>query len=72
MDLFLLGQWGVMLGMSLYVLIKGADVFLDGAKQVGQALGMSAFAIGILIVGFGTRYLNWRHQSQRYSRELLS
>ncbi len=40
--------------MSLYVLIKGADVFLDGAKQVGQALGMSAFAIGILIVGFGT------------------
>lgn len=46
--------WGVMLGISLYVLIKGADVFLDGAKQVGRALGMSTFAIGIMIVGFGT------------------
>ncbi len=43
-----------MLAVSLYVLIKGADVFLDGAKQVGRSLGMSTFAIGILIVGFGT------------------
>ncbi len=50
----MLVQWGVMLAMSLYVLIKGADIFLDGAKLVGRALGMSAFAIGILIVGFGT------------------
>lgn len=47
-------QWGVMLAMSLYVLIKGADLFLDGAKLVGRSLGMSSFAIGILIVGFGT------------------
>lgn len=47
-------EWGVLLAVSLYVLIKGADVFLDGAKKVGRALGMSAFAIGILIVGFGT------------------
>ncbi len=47
-------QWGVMLAFSLYVLIKGADMFLDGAKMVGRSLGMSAFAIGILIVGFGT------------------
>jgi cation:H+ antiporter len=46
--------WGLMLGISLYVLIKGADIFLDSAKQVGRALGMSTFAIGILIVGFGT------------------
>ncbi len=54
MEWMLLAQWGVMLAMSLFVLIKGADVFLDGAKLVGRALGMSAFAIGILIVGFGT------------------
>lgn len=54
MSTLLLVQWGVMLAMSLYVLIKGADVFLDGAKLVGRSLGMSSFAIGILIVGFGT------------------
>jgi len=54
MSLLIIAQWVVMLMVSLYVLIKGADVFLDGAKQVGKALGMSTFAIGILIVGFGT------------------
>jgi cation:H+ antiporter len=54
MDGMQLVQWAVMLAFSLYVLIKGADLFLDGAKQVGRALGMSAFAIGILIIGFGT------------------
>lgn len=47
-------MWGVMLGVSIYVLVKGADLFLDGAKLVGRSLGMSSFAIGILIVGFGT------------------
>jgi cation:H+ antiporter len=54
MDIMQLVEWSVLLAVSLYVLIKGADVFLDGAKKVGRALGMSAFAIGILIVGFGT------------------
>ena len=54
MDIMQLVEWGVLLAVSLYVLIKGADVFLDGAKLVGRSLGMSAFAIGILIVGFGT------------------
>jgi cation:H+ antiporter len=54
MEWILMAQWGVMLAMSLYVLIKGADLFLDGAKLVGRSLGMSSFAIGILIVGFGT------------------
>jgi cation:H+ antiporter len=54
MDIMQLVEWGVLLAISLYVLIKGADIFLDGAKKVGRALGMSAFAIGILIVGFGT------------------
>jgi cation:H+ antiporter len=54
MTVLIIAQWVVMLAVSLYVLIKGADVFLDGAKQVGRSLGMSTFAIGILIVGFGT------------------
>ena len=29
-------------------------MFVTGAKQVGASLGMSQFAIGVLIVGFGT------------------
>ncbi len=29
-------------------------MFVIGAKQIGAALGMSKFAIGVLIVGFGT------------------
>lgn len=39
---------------ALFVLVRGADVFVDGAKQVGAAFGMSSFAIGVLIVGLGT------------------
>lgn len=50
----LLVQWGVILVAALFVLIRGADVFITGARQVGESLGMSAFAIGIFIVGFGT------------------
>ena len=46
--------WIVFLIASLFVLIRGADVFVVGAKQIGTAFGMSKFAIGILIVGFGT------------------
>jgi len=39
---------------ALFVLVRGADVFVTGAKQVGTAFGMSSFAIGVLIVGLGT------------------
>jgi cation:H+ antiporter len=39
---------------ALYVLVRGADLFVSGAKQVGMAMGMSKFAIGVIIVGFGT------------------
>lgn len=44
----------ITLVVALFVLIKGADAFIDGAKEVGMAFGMSAFAVGIFIVGFGT------------------
>lgn len=40
--------------ISLFVLIKGADVFIVGAKQIGLKLGMSSFTVGVLIVGVGT------------------
>lgn len=39
---------------ALYVLVRGADLFVEGAKKIGSALGMSSFAIGVLIVGIGT------------------
>lgn len=46
--------WSVILSASLFALVRGADMFVVGAKQVGATLGMSKFAIGVLIVGFGT------------------
>lgn len=46
--------WLVVLFVSLYVLVKGADFFVEGAKHLGAVLGMSSFAIGVIIVGFGT------------------
>ena len=54
MEWLLLTQWVIFLLVSLFVLIRGADVFVVGAKQMGASLGMSKFAIGVLIVGFGT------------------
>lgn len=46
--------WLLFLVTALFVLVRGADIFVVGAKQVGASLGMSKFAIGVLIVGFGT------------------
>jgi len=46
--------WIVVLMASLFALVRGADMFIVGSKQVGASLGMSTFAIGVLIVGFGT------------------
>lgn len=49
-----IGIWVSILCVALYFLVRGADVFVVGAKQMGASLGMSKFAIGVLIVGFGT------------------
>lgn len=54
MDFLLLTQWAIFLAVALFVLVRGADLFVVGAKQMGASLGMSKFAIGVLIVGFGT------------------
>lgn len=54
MSVILLVQWGVVLIAALFALIKGADLFIDGARKIGLYFGMSAFAIGVLIVGMGT------------------
>lgn len=49
-----IGISAVFLCIALFVLIRGAGLFVLGAKQAGLRLGMSKFAIGVLIVGFGT------------------
>jgi len=54
MDWVQIIQWSVILIVALYVLIRGADLFVEGAQQIGSALGMNSFAIGVLIVGIGT------------------
>lgn len=46
--------WSIFLAGAIFVLVRGADTFVVGAKQMGASLGMSKFAIGVLIVGFGT------------------
>lgn len=46
--------WLGILLVALLFLVRGADIFVVGAKQMGASLGMSKFAIGVLIVGFGT------------------
>jgi cation:H+ antiporter len=50
----MLVQWVIILAAALFVLVRGADVFVTGAKNIGAAFGMSSFAIGVLIVGLGT------------------
>jgi cation:H+ antiporter len=47
-------QWIIYLAIALIALVRGSGLFVTGAKQVGASLGMSQFAIGVLIVGFGT------------------
>lgn len=54
MDITIMIQSAIILAGALFVLVRGADVFVTGAKQVGSSFGMSNFAIGVLIVGLGT------------------
>jgi len=44
----------IYLFIAIAILVKGADYFVDGAKDLGLALGMSSFVVGVVIVGFGT------------------
>ena len=40
--------------VSLAVLLKAADYFIDSAEEIGLSLGISPFIIGVTIVAFGT------------------
>jgi len=46
--------WSLIFCVSLAVLVWAADIFIDAAEQVGKALKMPPFLIGVVIVGFGT------------------
>ncbi len=45
-----------LLGMALSVALlgKGADLFVDGASQIARKMNISELAIGLTLVGFGT------------------
>ena len=44
----------LVLGGSLFILVKGSDWFVDSAERIGLSLGVSPFIIGVTIVAFGT------------------
>ena len=51
MELFF---WAAVFAVSLILVVKGADWFLDSAEKIGVAVGLSSFVIGVIIVGLGT------------------
>ena len=40
--------------ISLAVLLKASDWFIDSAEDIGLSLGIPPFIIGVTIVAFGT------------------
>jgi cation:H+ antiporter len=50
----MIGFWLVVLIVSLFVLVKSADFFIDASEKVGLILGISPFFIGVTIVALGT------------------
>jgi cation:H+ antiporter len=40
--------------LGFVLLIKGADIMIDGASSIARKYGISAFVIGLTIVAFGT------------------
>ncbi len=46
--------WCSILLIALFALVRGSDTFVEGARNIGSDIGMSKFAIGVFIVGFGT------------------
>ncbi len=44
----------IIFAISLAVLLKASDWFIDSSEQIGLSLGISPFIIGLTIVAFGT------------------
>ena len=47
-------QYGALFLVALYALVRGADVFVNGAQSIGVSLGIRPFIVGVCIVGLGT------------------
>ena len=43
-----------MFAVSLFVLLRASDRFVDSAEEIGLSLGISPFIIGVTIIAFGT------------------
>lgn len=48
--------WIIVFSLTLTLMIKGADWFLDSAEKIGLSLGLSPFIVGVTIVGLGTSF----------------
>jgi len=46
--------WFILLLISIFVLVKSADLFVDNSEKLGLILGVSKFIIGISVVAIGT------------------
>ncbi len=48
--------WTIIFLISLFLLVKGADWFVESAERIGLALKISPFIIGVTIVALGTSF----------------
>jgi cation:H+ antiporter len=46
--------WIIVFVVSLFVLVKASNFFVFGAENIGLALGMPPFVVGVVIVAVGT------------------
>mgnify|MGYP000551360810 CR=1 FL=1 len=60
--------WIGLFVLSLAVLVKGSDWFIEAAEQIGLALGIPSFVIGVTIVAMGTSLADraWGRESAVY------
>src|SRR6056297_2699781 len=47
-------SWIFVLILSLAILIKASDYFIDGAERLGLHFNIPPFIIGVFVLGFGT------------------
>lgn len=40
--------------VGFYILVKGAELLVDGAVTISKSLGLSQWVVGVLVVGIGT------------------
>ncbi len=48
--------WSLIFVLSLIILVKGADWFVESSEKIGLALKISPFIIGVTIVAIGTSF----------------